>query len=459
MTVQLNNRQLAAARRILAHNAGYSGVGSITDWASQSVNFKHDIAYDFGYPLLEELQFDHFYRLYRRHGLARAMVEKTTNKTWQEHPELLEEEARDGQETQLEVEIRKHLKAIRFWQFLQETDLRSMVGKYAGLVLQLGDGLPYDQPVQRVRGGIRGLISVIPAWEAQLEPSGWDGDPRSPTYGKPTQYTFNESRVDPESGKTRSFIVHPDRVVIWSRDGTTFGESKLEASYNALLDWEKVRGAGGEGFWKNAKSQPVLQASPEVDFTQLATMLGVELDGLADALDEVIGKWSKGFDDSLVLQGMEVKSLPVTLPARSDDYANTPLQEIAASWPIPQKMLIGMQTGERASTEDAREFAQMCASRRQNICLPAIDDIVRRFERWGMIPERDWFIDWPDLTAPTLDEKVTIGDKMASVNQRMFAMGDLVFTPDEIREVAGYEPVQPEDISEPIEEDEGAPDA
>lgn len=457
MNVQLNNRQLNAARRLMM-NAQYSGIGSVTDIIRQSANFKHDLSYDFGYPKTNELSFAYFYEMWKRNGIASGLVNKTASKVWEDRPLLLEDEMREGEETRLEREIRQHFDDIRFWQQLQEADARSMVGKYSGVILQLGDGKSYDQPVDSVPGGIEGLISVLPAWEGQLEPSQWDTNPTSPTYGQPTQFRFNESSVDPENGKVRSFTVHPDRCLVWSRDGTTFGDSKLEPCYNALMDLDKIRGSGGEGFWKNAKSQPILSASPDVDFTQLASMLGVELDGLADALDEVIAKWSKGFDDSLVVQGMEVKSLGVRLP-EPEEFANVALQEIAASWPIPQKILVGMQTGERASTEDAREWAKICMSRRNNLVVPNIMALVARFEAWGILPERDWFVSWSDLTAPTLEEKLAIGEKMAKVNQAMFATGEVVFTEDEIREVAGYQPNEDPDIAEPLELDEEDEDA
>lgn len=455
MNAILNDRQMAAARRIMSRVA-LVNYGSVqvpgAGYRAYSTTFKHDLNFDFGYPRTGELTFDHFYEMWRRHGLARALVERTANKTWQSWPSILESETRTGEESALEREIRIHLSDIRFWQQLQEADIRSMVGKYSALIFQLGDGRSYDQPVSRVPGGIRGLVSVIPAWEGQLEPSAWDSDPGSPNYGKPSMFRFNENSVDHEAGKVRSFMVHPDRCVIWSRDGTTFGESKLEACYNALLDIEKIRGAAGEGFWKNAKSQPVLQASTDVDFAQLASMLGTDIDGLADALDEVIAKWAKGFDDSLVLQGMEVKSLPVTLPADPERYFTVALQEVAASWPIPQKVLVGMQTGERASTEDAREWAQTCMGRRNGLVVPIIMQIINRFERWGMLPDRDWFVDWDDLTAPTLEEKLAIAERMAKINQALFAMGEAVFTEDEIRDVAGYEPNADAGFAEPPDE-------
>jgi len=438
MIPQLNSAQTHAAIRLMGNSAtSYTGRGSLIGPMQQSSTFKHDIAYDFGYPRTAEMSFSYFYEMWKRQGLARGLVLKTASKTWEENP-TLSEDGNEHEETPAEEEVRNHFRKIRFWQKLQEADKRSMVGRYSAVVFQLGDGLPYDQPVTAVAGGITGIVSVIPCWEQQLEPSSWDMAKDSPTYGQPTMYRFNESAVDPTSGKTRSFIVHPDRVVIWSADGTTFGDSKLESCYNALMDIDKVRGGGAEGFWKNAKSQPVLNASADVDFNQLATMLGTDLEGLPDALDEVVGRWSKGFDESLMLQGMEAKTLGVSLSS-PEHFFSIALQEVAASWPIPVKELVGMITGERASTEDAKGWAQVNKSRRTNLVIPNIMDIIDRFVQWGILGDLNWDVEWSDLTAPTLMEKLDISKKMAEVNQHMFATGEVVFTDSEIRIVAGYE--------------------
>lgn len=458
MTVALNQQQLSTARRLMRVNAsGYDGTGSILrHYDLKSRNAKHNLNYDFGYPETNELTFQFFYQMYKRNGLASALVEKTVKKCWQEMPKLIEEGGSVDNETTEESTVRQHLNAIRFWQKLATADRRSMVGKYGAVIFQLNDGKPYHEPVEGGLSSIEDLISVIPAWEGQLEPAQWDTAVDSPTYGQPLMYRFNESSVDPDerNSKLRSFTVHPSRCYIWSADGTLHADNKLEAPYNALLDSAKIRGAGGEGFWKNAKSQPILTADPEVDFNGLAAMLGVELDELPDALDEVVTQWTKGFDESLMLQGMKADTLNVDLPI-PEHFWQICVSEIAAAWPMPQKILTGSQTGERASTEDSKEWSQTCSSRRSNELVPNIMDIVRRFIEFGIMPDIDWEVYWADLTAPTLEQKLEIADKMGSVNQRMFATGEVVFTEEEIREAVGYEPLtSDDDLSEPTELDE-----
>lgn len=184
---------------------------------------KHNHYVDFGYP--EVLTFSQLHRMYTRNGIAAAGVNKTVQKTWEQNPFLLEKE-RDGsqkggdKETKLELDIRQRFADLRLWARLADADRRSMVGRYAGVILRFADSKRFSEPVDRVPGGLLGLVEIIPAWEGQLEVSEWDTDEMSETYGQPKMFTFNESNVWNDNKQPRSFVVHPDRVVIWSRDGT-----------------------------------------------------------------------------------------------------------------------------------------------------------------------------------------------------------------------------------------------
>lgn len=397
---------------------------------------KHDHYKDFGYP--EHLTFNDFWRRYRRNGIARAGIDKTESKTWQDSPQVLQSE-RSDEETPAESDLRERFEALRVWQRLAEADRRSMVGSYAGVILRLADDKRFNEPVETVRGGLAGLVEIIPAWEGQLRPAEWDTNELSETYGQPLMYRFIETAVidgADAQNKQRSFMIHPDRVVIWSRTGDVHGESMLEAGYNDLLIMEKVAGAGGEGFWKNARSAPHMNVGAEAKLADLAAALGVGLDGIADKLNEVVGDFQKGFDKALITQGMDVKTLGITLPQPQEFY-DIALMGFAASIGIPIKILVGSQTGERASVEDAREWAQTCQSRRQNIAIPNIRELINRLVRFGVLADAGWSVEWSDLTESSMVEKIDRADKMASVNHKMAQFGRVVFEGDEIRDVVG----------------------
>ena len=406
---------------------------------------KHDHYSDFGYP--QNLTFSMLHGMYQRNGFARAAVNKTALKTWETHPGLWESEK--PTESKLEGEIRQRFADVRVWQRLAETDRRSMVGGYAGAILRLADDRRFQEPVDRVPGGLLGLVEIIPAWAGQLTVAEWDTDEASPDYGSPKMFAFNEAALPgstvTENSRTRSFTLHPDRVILWSSDGTVHADPLLAPGYNDLVTLEKVSGAGGEGFWKNAKSAPVLEASKDADIDDMARAMGVDRDDIVDAMQEQVGDWQKGFDKLLMIKGMTAKTLGVTLPS-PEHFFNIALQGFAASINCPLKILVGNQTGERASTEDARDWAQTNMARRNDYVVPSIMEFVRRLERFGILKEKDWTIGWTDLTESTMAEKIERAEKMARINQMMAS--DPVFLQEEVRAVMDMDPAEPPEEGE-----------
>lgn len=418
------SRTLVNAARSLRSLRGAFGV-------PPKISTKHDFEQDFGYK--EQLEFDDLYYMYKRNSAANSLVVKTHAKTWETIPTL-----RSGADRATEMEpndeekaIDKHFQKIRFWQKLAMADTRGMVGDYAGVILQVADGKRFSEPLEKGSAkGIKSLYNIIPAWQGQLEVSEWDKDETSETFGEPLMMTYTESSVDPQQGKERSFIVHPSRVYIWSQDRTTFNDSKMEAVYNALLDMAKIRGAGGEGFWKNAKSQPYIRFDPEVNINELKAALGVETEAeIADALDKVVDDWAKGFDNSLMLQGGDIGTLQTQLPQPKQFY-EIAAREVAATWGIPEKIWFGNQTGERSSTEDANNWNKFNMSRRYNYVVPNIMDILAMLVHVGVLNEKDWALYWEDLTGATKKERMEEASSMSQINKDH---GLTVFSFNEIR--------------------------
>jgi hypothetical protein len=412
---------------------------------------KHDHFKDFGWP--DQLDFEQLYRMYRRNGLAFAGVDKTILKTWQDNPEVWETEK--PTESDLEGDIRQRFADLRIWQHFAEADRRSMVGKYAGVILRFADSKKFGEPVDTVPGGILGLAGVIPAWEGQLTVAEWDINPDSETFGEPLFYQFNESAVGDKT-QPRQFRVHPDRVLIWSDDGTINGQSALEPGYNDLIDAEKVKGAGGEGFWKTARGAPLIEAAAGTDPKTIAQTMGAGTPSeFIDKINEQIDSFQSGFDKGLMLGGMTAKPLQITLPSPEHFFA-APVQAFAASLRIPVKILLGSQTGERASTEDAQEWAQTCNGRRMIRNLPIIQEFINRLERFGILAPKDWHIEWADLTEASAGEKMQRAKDMAEINAKH--TNEYVFTPDEIRGVADYDPLTEEQrVTDDLPEDDVLP--
>lgn len=403
---------------------------------------KHSHYKDFGWP--EQLEFNDFYHMWKRNSVAKAGINRTIIKVWETNPDIWETEKSGA--TELEKEIRDRFSDLRVWNKLAEADRRSMVGGYSAVILRLADSKSFDQPVTTVPGGLFGLVGLIPVWKPQLRVGAYDERPDSPTYGEVLYYEFVESKLPGKSStakNTRVVRVHPDRVIIWSEDGTMDGSSVLEAGYNDLLDIEKIKGAGGEGFWKNSRGAPIIEAPEGVRPADVAKQMNVDIKDLLDEINEQVDSFQRGFDKGLMLGGMTAKPLTVTLP-NPEQFFTAPVQSFAASLNIPLKVLLGSQTGERSSTEDAKEWNRTAMSIRTDKVLPLLREFLNRLEQFGILPERDWIIHWESLTEATPEEKMSRAEKMANICKNL--PNQPPFSWEEIRETAGFDPdVEPPD--------------
>lgn len=399
---------------------------------------KHTNFYrDYGYP--DTIDFRQLHQMWRRNGIAKAGVTRPVETCWQELPFLQEKEDTHDR-TPLELVIDAEFDRLNFWTNLAKADEYSRVGSYAGVIFRFRDGLKFDQPVSRIQNGLAGVAEIIPAWQGQLTPAEYYTDELDERYGHVKMYQFTESAIDLSTSVShqRQMLVHPDRVHIWSRDSAIYGESVLEAGFNDLITMQKIIGAGGEGFWKNAKSAPILNVDPLQNISMLSKMLGTTEEGLGDKIDEIVGDYQTGLDKSLLLQGMKIETLQVNLPD-PEKFFLVALQSFAASLSIPLKILVGSQSGERASTEDAKEWNKTCMSRRLTYVKPNVMAIIQRFIQYGILPAREWYLLWADLTESSTAEKCDIGNKMADINKKMEIHGEQVFTGQEIRETLGWQ--------------------
>lgn len=406
---------------------------SISSWIGlRAATPKHDHYKDFGWP--EDVQFSQFRRMYQRNALAGAVIDKTIAKTWETVPKIWETDK--PLNTEAERKIEKQFRKIGAWRALMTADQRSMVGAYAGVILYFADDQPLREPAGRM-SDITQLVGMQPFWQDQLRPTRYVEDERSADYGMPAMYAYSEvSKAG--SKKTRNIDIHPSRVVIFSDDGTLDCESFLQRPFNDLIDAEKIKGAGAEGLWKNSRGAPIIEAPDGLTPQAVAKMMGTEPDKLMDKMNDQLDQFQGGFDKGLMLGGMTAKPMSLTL-TNPEPFFNIAAQNVAAHAIMAIRILIGNQTGERASTEDSREWNKTCSRRRENRIIPILQNMLNRFADLGLIPAIDWYIGWDDLTEATAGEKIDRAAKLAEINAKTPAGDDAPFTPDEIREAAGFE--------------------
>lgn len=401
------------------------------------------------YGFKEDLTFHDLYKLYRRSGIAYGAVNKVVSPCWSTQPEIIEGEEED--ETRDVTAWEKSLKTVfnkRFWNAFAEADLRRLVGRYSGILLYIRDGRQWDKPVLKGRG----LEKVSPVWAGAIKVAEYDDDPKSKSYGQPKMWEYSERSPN---GAGRKVNIHPDRVFIlgdYSDDAIGF----LEPGYNAFTSIEKVEGGSGESFLKNSARQLGINFEKEVDLSGLANLYGVSLNELQEKFNEVAKEINAGNDTILITQGATATPLVSEVPDPSSTY-NINLQTIATSVDIPVKILIGMQTGERASTEDQDYMNARCQSRRESELSIEIDDFCDKLIELKVInpiPEKS--VIWDNLTERSPSEKLDTAEKMARINSILLAQGQPAFSVKEVRITAGYDakPDEYDDDEPPLGEDD-----
>lgn len=398
---------------------------------------------EYGFP--EYIDFTGLLSLYKRSGVAHGVVDKLVSHCWSTLPWLIEGEEKDSASdaTQWENSLKPVLKNGRLWMAFKEADRRRLVGRYSAMLLRVRDSKGWNAPVTEKN---KLLDGVIPVWAGALKVAEWHSVADKPEYGTPKKYQYTEPLP---SGQSRIVDVHPDRVFILG-DMAEGAIGFLEPAYNNFVSLEKVEGGSGESFLKNASRQVVISFDKEVDLQSIASTYGITVDKLQERFNDAARAMNMGSDSMMALQGATATPLVATVPDPTPTY-NINLQTIAAGVDIPAKILVGMQTGERASTEDQKYFNARCQGRRINELALEISDFFNHLMRIGVVQTKAEFtVMWDDLTESTAAEKLGNAKTLSEINQTAVSTGQPIFTDAEIREAAGYEP----EASEPLPESE-----
>jgi hypothetical protein len=399
----------------------------------------HNVFEDFGYPA--KLHFFNFWNMFRRFGPAAAVVEIPPNLCWLSPPEV------KGSD-QFNSEFEKLAKNTRLWNRLKGLDKRQRVGRYAGLFIQVGDNKKPSEPVEALNG-IGNIHNLKPIYEGQLEVSTTDTDAKSPTFGDPTMYTFSSGNTGNRDDRAAiAFQIHPSRLIVTAEgadDGTIYGISALENIFNDLMDLRKISGAGGEGYYQNTRSAPVIEA--EAGFKPPTGKDGMK--DLEQEIDDFLNKWRKKF----VSQGLKFVYPDITLD-NPKEFAENSWNNIAAGSGISSSVLRGTQTGVLAGDKDNQSTLTTMQSRRENYLTELVTDFVDWMIRHKVLPASEFEIIWDDLLAIGDDEKLSMGDKMAAINEASFKSAlPAVFSVDEIRETSGFEKLDFEIPTEKLDDD------
>lgn len=428
-------------------------------------------------------QFEHFEARYKRGGAAGSLVDKLPSECWAESPTIDEHESDSVEgDTAFEAAVEsfmsgEHTRAKPLTRF-RTADEKARLGRYSLILLGVDDDPDNDSvehlatPVDTAALGPDGDAAV----EDGAEYAGLDDilylsvyDESDVDYDEitfvtdPTDERFNlpESYSVDLGNNIGEVEIHHSRVVHVCEGGDLLSDSVLLRSLNRLDDLEKIIGGGAEGYWR-ANFQAIVWSSPD---TGDAGLPGNALDaGALGGGSELAGQ-IEDYRHNLSRQiytnaDFDTIGADVESPL---DHVDVEYQEIAAGQDLPQSIIKGNETGERATEQDKAMLDEATAARQRGHCEDSIARLVwDRLREWGVLPELvgdGYDVEWPARNEPTEQEQADVeATRAQAMNKASGGSPERLFSDGEIRqEVFGYGPergseVDPEDSPSPMGE-------
>lgn len=439
-TITVNELDVIRAREALGFSTG-------------SIDTKRPDAWGvYGYP--QQVTFAQMYQAYERGGAGHGAVHRILDKCWQQLPRIKTPGA--DEVTPWEAKTLATLNSIKGFHKLRDLDRKNMIGRYSALIYRVADSKVLREPLER---GTR-LVDLVPVFEDQIKVTDWHQDKNEENYGTPKMYQYRTKRLESAEhtdGAPVDWVdVHPSRVQIMAEgsSGDMFdGVPLLRAGFNALVDVEKISGGSAESYLKNSARTLTF----EYDVNAVPSNLGPngEKIDVKRAHEEQVKKVNRNQDSAIITQGGKAGVLQTHTSDPTGAF-QLAANLFSASVQIPFTILFGAQTGRLASDQDQEDMHKRCKSRQGAELTPMLDEFVRRMQAAGLIDAGEFVIEWPPLDAPGDKDKLELLKAMTAAMREAFAAGvPNLFSADELRRVAGYEPLQEEDL--PKEGDPASP--
>ena len=418
-------RHLASS---LVERAGLAGTAGLT------FGGKRDLFNVLGYK--RDLLVQDYRDRFARGDIAARIVEAYPKATWRGGAEIVEDEDPDVS-TEFEEQWESLEERLGVWALLSRTDVLAGLGHYA--VLLVGAPGKLETPLPSI-ASVDDIAYLAPYCEDEAEVDQVDLDSTSVRFGLPVTYTISRKAKIGKNSKVFTAKVHYTRLLHIADgllDDRVYGTPRLEKVWNRLDDLDKVVGGGSEAFWTRVHQGMIFNIDPNVKIDQ------PQIDKLKEEAEEFAHQMRR----TLAARGFSVDTT-------KSDVANFKAQleaiisVISGATGIPQRILLGSERGELASTQDKENWDERVSDRRREYAEPIVRALIKILQDTGALAETPdgYEIRWPELKALTEDQQATVADKWSKLNKQA---GGLVVLPEEIRDrVLGLEALDPEQIAE-----------
>jgi len=421
---------------------GIVGRSDLLQRAGKSYTDDRDIYKALGFS--NSLTFKHYWEQYKRGDIAKRVVEAPVTESWRLPPIIVEND--DNEKTEFEEQWEKLNREKNVLHYLLRSDKLSGIGRYSGLLLGLDDGLDLDKPV----GNPTKLLYLRPYKEESATIKTFVNDTADERFGLPELYEIQTTTLATDTASTQTKLVHWSRIIHIAEgllEDDVYGTPRLEAIFNQLKNLELVSCGSAEMFWRGALPgfAFILDKDAVLDSSLTEATMATDLE-----------KYFHNLQRSVNLQGMDIKSLAPQV-ADPSNHIDVYVSLISGATGIPKRILIGSERGELASSQDETAWNKRLEERRINFISPSIiDPFIQRLQKFGILKEATYSIEWKPIAVPSEKEKAEIVKTLSEAIATYFnAVDAFDFLPFEIY-MKHFLDFDPELVSKILEKTKGA---
>jgi hypothetical protein len=397
-----------AKKAVLAFNSVLLDRIKLGQQLGQQYGGKRDLYDALGYPLV--ISYQQYLGKYQRQDIAGRIVDLPAKDTWRKPPTIMDATSNTAEDTPSSPFVnglRYLIDRQRLWHYLARIDRLAGIGRFGVLLIGTSGIGALSTEMPRMNRP-EDVIYLSPYSEGAVQITKLVDDPTSPRFGLPELYTVNLG-----IGMSTE-TVHWSRVIHVADDlleDEVYGQPRMQRAYNLLEDLLKIIGGGAEATWRNMDKG--LHADIRDGFTDVA-----DEDELSDEIDE----YMHGLRRFLRTQGITITPLGSDVVDPTGLF-NAIIGLVAASSDIPQRILLGSERGELASSQDAATWAGQIFERQQNYAEPQIlRALIDRLVAYGALPAPQggkYTIEWPSQFELTDLERADLALKVAQAAAAM----------------------------------------
>jgi len=389
---------------------------------------KRDLYDIFGYkPQLGPA--DYAFR-FKRGDIAERIVSAYPDAVWSNPPEIIDD-AETQDMTDFEQKVVDLFDKMKLWSYLRRADVLTRLGRFSVLLLGYSGG----SVVSGKPSAGAEIKYLMPYGESNVRVHTWVKDIKDERFGRPLTYMINVCDMSQGKHATQStpntpnggreVEVHYTRVLHTAEgllDNEVYGTPALEKVCNRLDDLEKVVGGGAEVYWMNSRGGLNLNADKDAKIAN-PEQLTKEAEDYVNQLTRI-----------LKTQGMDVTPIQFATPSPKE-AAELIVSLISGATGIPRRILLGLEEGELASTQDNDSWFTRVDERRKKHNEPyQVRPMIDLFIEVGMLPkpkDGKYTVKWPELVTASEKDQADIAVKVAqAISAYVNAPGaDLILTP------------------------------